>query len=278
MIHAEPVEFRAALDSQRVKTALPTTLGTQELAELPVEVRERARFSATMDKAEHLQVISDEVEAIIKGEQDTATAALNLKKSLDKLGYAPKPEEKGTLKDHRSFKRQQLVLKTNVAQAGGYGQWKQDQSEEALDLYPAKELFRAINRKVPRDWLAKWVGAGGKLYNGRMIARADDPIWMKSLTDGGFNRFGTPYTPFDFNSGMRTRPIDREEAIALGVITADEKVKPTPRAFDKDVQAAPEVREGIFTAALKTALGKLGNQYSFVGGILKWARRKGGAR
>lgn len=53
--------------------------------------------------------------------------------------------------------------------------------------------------------------AGGKLYDGRMIALRNDPIWR------GISRFGSPVPPFDFNSGMGLEEVNRFEAEALGV-------------------------------------------------------------
>jgi hypothetical protein len=38
--------------------------------------------------------------------------------------------------------------------------------------------------------------AGGQIFGGRMIALKSDPIWT------AISAFGTPYPPFDYNSGM----------------------------------------------------------------------------
>ena len=47
-----------------------------------------------------------------------------------------------------------------------------------------------------------------------MIALKTDPIWTK------ISRFGHPWPPFDFNSGMGVRDVSRADAIRLGVIQA----------------------------------------------------------
>ena len=82
-----------------------------------------------------------------------------------------------------------------------------------------------------------------------MIARKDDPIWTQ------ISRFGTPYPPFDFNSGMETRGIGRREAVALGVIGATEAVQPKPRGFNDDVEAAAPKDERLKEALVESMGG-----------------------
>ena len=53
----------------------------------------------------------------------------------------------------------------------------------------------------------------------RLIARKDDEIWTR------ISRFGTPWPPFDFRSGMGVRDIRRDEAERLGVLKQDEMVR-----------------------------------------------------
>ena len=76
-------------------------------------------------------------------------------------------------------------------------------------------MIRTRKSRVPRDWKTRWHASGGKLYNGRMIAEINSPIWKN------ISRFDLPYPPFDFNSGMGVMPVRRDEAIKLGVISKD---------------------------------------------------------
>src|SRR5574337_1593062 len=110
--------------------------------------------------------------------------------------------------------------------AWGYGSWMQGQAPAILNLWPAQELFRAFPRKTHRQWSGedaeniikgepiegRWADAGGQLFDGRMIALKNAPIW----TD--ISAFGNPYPPFDFNSGMWVRDVDRETAMKYGLI------------------------------------------------------------
>lgn len=220
---------------------MPTELRSWALQELPVEVRERAFFSATVTHAEFLQEALDAVEAIVYGEADRATMRVQLRTMLDRMSYQPIPEDVGTIKDLRSDRRLNLILDTNAAQARAYGRHKLEQTPEALDAYPAAELVRVGALPInPRPWLSKWQAAGGKFYGGRMIARKDDPVWSKSISAGGFNRFGTQYGPFDFNSGMRKKNIDREEAERLGVLQPGEVVQPDEQGFNEHLSATAD--------------------------------------
>ena len=268
MLFDSPIPFDAALDARKVKALLPTELSSGELAQIQPEILERAFFSARNSHAGSLQAMSDLVDNLLTPHTemrdgkpftaglDPATARLEIKKYFGSIGYAPLPEDEGTLKDLSSDARINLVLKQNVESAQGYGAWKQGQDEDVLDAYPAQELFRAEEREVPREWLARWQEAGGQLYDGRMIAPKNDDIWE------AISAFGDPYPPFDYNSGMWVRDVDRDEAEDLGVIQKDETIKPEDRGFNDDLKLTPDIR----ASSLITALVDCG--YKFAKGVL----------
>ncbi len=140
------------------------------------------------------------------------------------LGLAPEDErKKGGLQDPTSRARAQVIVDTNAGLAAGYIRHCEDMTLGARLLYPCKELVRSpvSNPKMPRDWRDRWRKAGGKTYGAseRMIALVEDPIWSK------LSRFGSPYPPFDYNSGMITVPVSYDEAASdsLGVIPKDYK-------------------------------------------------------
>jgi hypothetical protein len=102
-------------------------------------------------------------------------------------------------------------------------------------------------RRVPRgDWKQRWAEAGGRLYGGRMIALKTDPVWVN------LNRFGVPYPPYDYGSGMGVMDIDRDAAVKLGLIGETEKLTPEPVPFPEtaefsfpDLAAMPELQASI---------------------------------
>lgn len=89
---------------------------------------------------------------------------------------------------------------------------------------------------------------GGKLTDGRMIARKDDPIWT------AISAFGRPYPPFDYNSGMITREIFRGEAERLKVIKRSDIIKAQNRTLNADAKLtipdkiSPDLRAEVLAA------------------------------
>ena len=118
-----------------------------------------------------------------------------------------------------SDERCDLVIRTNVALIFGYRHWITGQDPNTLDAFPCQELIRVEDRLAPRDWISRWTAAGGQIFDGRMIARIGDPIWI------AISRFGKPWPPFDFGSGMGIESVGRDEAEALGVIAVNDQIR-----------------------------------------------------
>lgn len=252
---SEPIPFEEALKARSVKRNLPTSMSSAELAQLAVDTRERSNFSARQGREDVLDKISESVRSILnpvtqqradrisdanpEGKvttgQDFASARLALKELGQAIGYRPEPGKAGTIQDHFSTARLDLILETNVRMAQGYGYFAQGNSEVALELYPCWELFRAEDRVMPRDWESRWREAADQVgdedatrclnEHGRMVARKDSPIWE------ALSAFGQPYPPFDFNSGMDVQDVDRDVAVELGVIKDLDVIKPQSRTF-----------------------------------------------
>jgi hypothetical protein len=256
LVFTQPVQFAEAAQRRAVQTILPTSLGSAELERISADILERSLFSARTMNAEYLQKVSDVLDRYLRGELDLATARLELKQKLAEIGYAPAPGDEETLRDLSSDERINLVIRTNAEMARGYGTWLQGQQAPILDRWPAQELYRAFNRKVPRNWIKRWSDAGGEFYGGRMIALKNTDLWIR------ISRFGTPYPPFDFNSGMWIKDIDRETAMSLGLIDRDTQIAPQTRDFNQDLKFSPDIR----AEALRQAL--IDEGYQFDGDVL----------
>lgn len=260
MMFREPIPFTAALASQAVKTVLPTHLRSRMLAELPLEIRKRSFFSAGVTSADLLEDINRQILEVLKGDQTEATARSLLHRIPDMLSD----------EQLRGEGRLNLILSTNIDLARGYGGYQQTQDVDVLDEFPAWELYRAEDRKEKRDWPERWEAAGGEFFpgdsdypEGRMIALKDDPIWEE------ISAFGLPYAPFDYNSGMDLKDVDRDEAEALGLITRDQQVIPQKVDFNEGVQATVDPQGG-FLDALVNYYAEQGLMHVFrIGNILK---------
>lgn len=263
MIFTAPLPFEEAIQSREVRQILPTDFRTALLQQIPAELRERAMFSAGVTNAQFLQDASDEIQDILDGKQDRATARLKMKQLLDRLGYVPPEGEEGTLTDLGSDDRLNLILDTNVQMAQGYGRWKQGQDPTILDAWPAQELIdtnpgQTENR---RDWEQIWENAGGTVQpDGRMIALKNDPIWVE------ISRFRLPYPPFDFGSYWDVADVDYDEAVALGLLQPGQQITPQDRGFNEGLEAALGVGDDIAQAVQ----GLFGDKATVIEGVLRW--------
>ena len=195
-------------------------------------LRDRAFFSATVENARILHDLRAACAAMANGSLSASEMRRDARKMLERLGYDA-GDRAGTIQDLRTRKRLDLIADVNVRQARGWAQHVEATSEGALRAFPAQELVRVTPRRVPRDWKERWRAAGGTfLDGGRMVALKTDPIWS------AISRFGTPYPPFDFNSGMGVKDVSRSEAVKLGVLDPDAPPqKATPQGFNDSLTA-----------------------------------------
>ena len=241
----------------RRKKDVPTDLTTREMQLLDAQLRERMFWSATVNNARVVQNMHAVTNALASGKISMSDARLTISKMLQKTGYKPADGTKGSIRDLTTTRRLNLILQTNLEMARGYAHHAE--AQEDLDLYPCQELIRTRNSRVPRDWKTRWQTAGGKLYNGRMIAEINSPIWKN------ISRFDLPYPPFDFNSGMGVMPVRRDEAIKLGVISADNV---------QERKELPSMNENIETT-IENATPELQKQISDkLQGLAEWQGNK----
>ncbi len=261
MISPRPRPFREAIDAHDARALLPTSLGTADLARIDADLLRRAEFSAKVQDVRHLDRISRVNRRVLAGEIDVATARLSIKQFLWSTGYQAPPEKAGGLEDFASTRRTNLQIETNVSMMRNLGAHIQGQDEAILDMYPAQELVRvtnfdAVDRGTARDWNQIWLDAGGPRTEAwpRMIALKDHPIWVK------ISRFGNPYPPFDFGSGMGLEDVSRREAMALGLIDLHTRIEPDREAvrdFGGDAQATLAIEDPRLRAALEaTGVGR----------------------
>ncbi len=84
-----------------------------------------------------------------------------------------------------------------------------------------------------------------------MVALKSDPVWTK------ISRFGHPYPPFDWGSGMGVEDVSREDAIALGVIKEDYSPPPSSplKAFNDGLEASLAFKNDEEWQSLKRMFG-----------------------
>lgn len=248
-----------AFDFAFQRKGLATGKSTAELREaLDRSMRLRVHAMARVTNATFADEMKKLVDAGLKGGNQTSLAyrIAQAQATLARLGYTPEqgfqgdaklgiPAAKpGSLQDLSSWKRLEFTFMTEEKLAHGRAQKLKGLDPVAMALFPAFELVRVGSRKTQRNWLARWVQAGGRLYQGRMIALKDDPIWHKLGDSAVFDdALDVDSPPFAFGSGMGWRAVSRAECIRLGVIDADEK----PQAADRPTASAVAMPPPVIT-------------------------------
>ena len=234
MIDAAP--FQEAVDRMSSKTPIAVALSSAEWRATPQELRDRGFFVSAFAQANALQLMQDKIgESLKMGREEVANGTRivdrnsfiqSTRRALNESGYLPPEGKEGTIQDHYTTGRLGLIFDINTRMAQEYGQWKVGQDPDILDAFPAQELYREEARIHERAWRKRWKDHGGGIYGGRMIARKNDPIWS------AISAFGSPYPPFDYNSGMGVRDVSRDVAEQLGVISRNEIITPDKKGFN----------------------------------------------
>lgn len=236
----KPMEFSEAVAKVKNRIPVGSKLDTEGWGRQELALRENAFFSA---KVEEARVLSEMQRGVFSHATKSEFVAKTRRWLLDN-GFE-RPLNQQDLRQLTSTRRLELIFEHNTEAARGYGWWKQGQDPDVQAAFPCQEFIRIASRKMPRqDWERRWLAAGGKVYGGRMIAKKSDPVW-RSLS-----RFGTPWPPFDFSSGMGVEDVSREEAEELGILQPDEPVSGDEKDFNEAVERSaakltPEARSWL---------------------------------
>lgn len=264
----KPQPLPDAIAKLDAKTPVGAALKSAEWEKVPLALRERAQFSARVESARVLSAIQDKLqkrvamirEQVARGEAgvDRSSFIGDLRKIAAAEGLG---DGSGKITDISSAPRLALIFDMQTQQAAEYARWKMGQDRDLLDEFPAQELLRVEDRQMQRDWRRRWAAAGGRLFGGRMIALKSDPIWT------AISRFGTPWPPFDFGSGMGVEDVSRSEAVRLGLIQPDERVEPILEDFNARLEASVT---GLGSDILGKLAAAFGDQVEITAGKIKW--------
>ena len=256
------------------KALVGSNLDSRQWNRVQAAIRNRAFFSSQVARLDILAALRDRAAEYAERGVDASEFRKLLRRDLEALRYAPKPGEENTIKDLFSKARLDAILETNAAQARGWIEHVDGMSAGAFAAFPAQEFVRVEQREKPRDdWPQRWRAAGGRFFDGRMVAMKDDPVWQ-NLGDAG--PFGNPYPPFDWGSGMGVMDVSREEAVELGLVDADElrgkveKIRQAPVPdFNEGLQATVPFN-GENDPGWKSMKAAFGDQIVYKDGVVKW--------
>ncbi len=204
------------------KTIVGSKLRSAEWAQVPLALRERAFFSAGVENA---RVLSAMREKSLQGLQQIRTDGTLMDKARfvsdmrALLGAAP--GDSGDLTDITSRRRLELIWDFQQTDAHAQAAHVAGMDPDVQDAYPAMRLVRIESRRVPREWFVRWGVAGASVgwvgaSRREMVALRTSPIWA------ALSRFGRPWPPFDYNSGMGLEDVDRDETERLGLLPKGE--------------------------------------------------------
>lgn len=261
------VPFEAAVERMDARQPIGSAMRTRQWDMVDANIRDRAFFSAGVESERVLASMREKVQDALKLPADQAFVSKPefIARMRQELGAAP--GDSGRLTDLTSQRRLGLIYDMNVNEANEFGRFKAGQATAVLDAFPARELIRVSPREKERAWLARFREAGGTVRGSRMVALKDSPVWM------AISRFGRPYPPFDFGSGMGVIDLDRAEAEELGLLSPDQTPDPVPVEYNHRLEAGAASVWGdrIFRANLKSAFG---DQVFFEQGKVVWAGEK----
>jgi hypothetical protein len=237
------VPFDRAVERLRGKAPVATALGSAAWADTPLAIRERSIWSAHVNSARAISAIQTKIGEALDVYAGPGRSTMDRSKFVSEMRSIMREEGLDTggrgLTNPASRRRLELIYNFQTEDAMSYGRWKSDQDPDALDAYPAQEFLRVESRRVPpNDWPDRWKAAGGRLFGGRMIALKTDPVWM------ALSRFGRPWPPFDYESGMGIEDVSREDAEDLGLLKPGETVSPAEVSQDFN-QALEESVKGL---------------------------------
>lgn len=241
---------------------VPTTALASELAQLPATLRAQMLFSARLEILRPLLTIGENVGKILEGGGSLSESRRDIRKALEASGYVPGGDG---LLDHTSSKRLNLILQQNIRSARNYEKLMNGMDPDALEMFPAQELVRVYRRTEPRDWKHRWAAAGGTFSGGRMIALKTAPIWTN------LSRFGTPWPPFDYGSGMGVADVSRAEAESFGLLEPTDQLTPSVDAFDFSSPELPAPGIDGFPQLKQAILEVMGKDATFDGNVLRFA-------
>jgi hypothetical protein len=200
---AEPVTYEQANAWLAKKASFPTAKGSRDLSldpAFPAQVRSHAFFSAKVNSAAVLERLRSEVDAIVRGDTDIASARMRLKRFLVKEGYSPDDvadqddakDERRSLENLASTRRLDLILRQNAGMARAIAAKTVSLDPDLVARWP---YFRYIARGDARP--------GHKSLDG-LVLRKDDPFWH------------THTPPWEFGCRCAIEDADEDDAKAAG--------------------------------------------------------------
>ena len=203
----------------------PSSRSSVEWAEVEPAVRNVSFFSASVENERVLAALKNLVEKGLDMGWSMGEFVYQAELVLDSMRADVPGDADSTYQDGldlvADYNRLRLIFRTQGELASGYAQFCEAYSDYDLYQWPCWRFMRMDGAKEDQ----KRPDHVEHEYDVRL--KTDIQYWLdrNRFDIGGF---GNPYGPWGFNSWMYTEPVDRKEAIALGFIGKNERLRPPP--------------------------------------------------
>ena len=201
------------------KALVAADIPSSDWSRIHAGLRNRAFFMSRVTNERVLYAARQGVREMLEKGKSASEIRRDVRRLVTPADRPSDPKDFGTIKDIHAKRRLDVVIEQNVRQARGYANHLSATSEGALRAFPAYELVRVRRSKEPRDWDRLWKEAARKVgYAGvnretsEKIALKTSPVWV------ALSKFGNPFPPFDWGSGMGLDDVPRSKCRALGLV------------------------------------------------------------
>jgi hypothetical protein len=272
----KPSPIAAAVAKLDSRDPVLSTMRTAEWMNVPLAARERAFFSAGITHADFLataqtkllDALSLRKEAVSRGTAfvDRSSFIGDMRELALGAGIG-KGGDSHDLTDPASRARLGLIWDIQTNFATGFARYQTDQDPDLLNAFPAQELLPSTARQprdvlMPGHWARRWIAAGGKVIEDRIVGLKTDPAWER------LSIFGLPYPPFDFGSQRDLADLSRAEAETLGLIGRNQVLQPSLTQFNDKLQASTQ---NLSPDIISTLLQLFGNKVRIQGTTAFWS-------
>lgn len=258
------IPFEEAVAKLGDRSVIGSWLKSTEWAGVPVALRDRAYFSATVESVRVLQRGRDMINDFLTGVREilpngeVALKAGSRQEFVKQMQSFMESEgmirKHGGLSDVASQRRLELIFDTQTRQAQEYGTWKQGQDPDVLDEFPAQRFIRVHSVNEARTSHAAFEGA--------VRLKSDLQFWQSINQD-----FGVPWGPWGWGCGHDVEDVDRAEAESLGLLQPGEPARPVDKSFNDQLKASTCGIDPDLQGVLKKQFGE---QIQSEGDAVNW--------
>lgn len=282
-----PIRFEEAIKKLKSRKEIASRLTSKQWAELSSAIRDRSFFSSRVASARFLSYAKKQLVDFLEGKTEDVFSPEGMPSKAFKVGGRadfvkliqdlaleegmgdPLPNGLGRgqrglipeITDLATNRRLKLIYDANIQSAYGYANFEASVDPSVTNAYPAWRFVRVGWVETPRPLHQQ--------NEGQVRLKDDTKFWLE-MNNKDIGGFQVPHGPWGFNSQMDVEEVGRREAVSLGLIKKDEKIKSPKSAFNKKLSVNKDSMDSGIFKKLRKALGK---SMKLKGNKLLWAKK-----